>query len=60
MKKTILEEEINSVTLKKGAKGDYTWEIKVYGDDMTTIDEKIKRTDDIMRKLYGDKKGGEL
>ena len=56
MKKTILEEEINSVTLKKGAKGDYTWEIKIYGDDMKEITEKIRQTNIAMVNLYGDKK----
>ena len=57
MKKTILEEEINSVTLKKGAKGDYTWEIKVYGDDMNAIINKIEHTNGVLKELYGQKGG---
>ena len=60
MKKTILEEEINSVTLKKGAKGDYMWEIKIYGNDMKEITEKIRQTDIAMENLYGSKKGDKL
>ena len=59
MKKTILEEEINSVTLKKGAKGDYRWEIKIYGDDMKEITEKIRQTDIAMVNLYGGKESDE-
>ena len=57
MKKTILEEEINSVTLKKDAKGNYNWEIKIYGDDMETITGKIERTNSIMMVTYGEKGG---
>ena len=57
MKKTILEEEINSVTLKKDAKGNYNWEIKIYGDNMETITEKIERTNSVMMATYGEKGG---
>ena len=56
MKKTLVEEEINSITLKKGAKGDYTWEIKVYGDDITRIVGKIDSTNEEMKDLFGGKK----
>ena len=57
MKKTILEEEINSITLKKDAKGNFNWEIKIYGDDMETITEKIKRTNSVMAATYGGQTG---
>ena len=56
MKKTILEEEINSVTLKKDAKGNYNWEIKIYGDDMEKITEKIERTNSVMMVTYGEER----
>jgi hypothetical protein len=57
MKKTILEEEINSITLKKDAKGNFNWEIKIYGDDMETITEKIKCTNSVMAATYGGQTG---
>ena len=54
--KTITEttSESDSVVLKKLAKG-YGWEIKVYGDNESILLEKIKKIDEELRKLYGNK-----
>lgn len=58
MKRTIETfEEANSITLKKGAKGDYTWEIKVYGNEMEEIMEKIRRTDEMLKNQFGEQIG---
>lgn len=54
MKKiTEVSEEPNSVTLKKGAKGDYTWEIKIYGLDLGDIVLEIEKTDGRLRGMFG-------
>jgi len=54
MTKTVTQTttESDSVTLKKSAKGDYQWEIKVYGDDLNTILDKIHETDQRLTKSY--------
>ena len=42
MKKiTEVIEDINSVVLKKGSKNTYNWEIKVYGESLCEIVDKI-------------------
>ena len=45
-------EEINAITLKKDSKGNYNWDIKVYGEDMEMIIDKIKWTDEKLREAY--------
>ena len=56
--KRIIEtsDEANSVTLKKGTKGDYTWEIKVYGNEMEDIMVKISNTDKILKDRFNEQK----
>ena len=49
---TETKEDINSVTLKKDAKGNYNWDIKIYGEDMEVILDKIKYTDEKLREEY--------
>ena len=49
---TETKEDINSVTLKRGMKGDYGWDIKVYSEDMVVILDKIKYTDERLREDY--------
>ena len=48
---TIFNKNQASVNLKKLAKG-YSWEIKIYGDDIQEILTKIKKTDEILQKQY--------
>lgn len=45
----LLNEKRNSITVKKNAKGDYSWDIKLYFDDDNT--KVIKDLEDINQKL---------
>lgn len=52
--KSVIEtkEDINSVTLKRGMKGEYGWDIKVYGEDMEIILDEVKYADEKLREEY--------
>ena len=54
MKKSITEteEELNSVTLKKQAKGGYTWDIKVYCSEIDGIVEQVEKIDKMLRDKF--------
>ena len=55
MKKiTEISEEINSIILKKGSKNTYNWEIKVYGDSLGEIIDKIKLADKELMEEYSE------
>jgi len=40
-----------SIKVERNSRG-YTWEIKIYGDDIDEILRKIKETDDKLKVLY--------
>lgn len=52
MEEELTKENRSSITLKKNAKGEYAWDIKVYFDEeqdyaldkLKDIDEKLKKT----------------
>ena len=49
---TETKEDINSVTLKRGMKGDYGWDIKIYGIDTQVILDEIKYTNEKLEEEY--------
>ena len=52
---TTVESDSDSVELKLGAKGDYTWTIKVYGHDFDEIQKKIDLHNRYLKENYGKK-----
>jgi hypothetical protein len=54
MSTTITTNENNSLTLKKDAKGNYAWEIKVYGSENEVILAKVKQINDKLKETYND------
>ena len=58
MKKiTEVSEELNSIVLKKGSKNMYNWEIKVYGDSLSQIIDKISIANRELTEIYSESKG---
>jgi len=49
---TTVSSDSDSITLKKGAKGKYTWEIKVYGDTSKDMINKVENIDNILKSKY--------
>ena len=55
MKKiTEISEEINSIVLKKGSKNTYNWEIKVYGESLGQIIDKINIANKELTEKYSE------
>ena len=53
MKKiTEMNDEQNSIVLRRGAKNTYNWEIKVYGESLSEIVDKIYLANNELKKLY--------
>jgi len=55
MSKTTTETstESNSITLKKDAKGNYGWEIKIYGEKVEDILTKLRDADRQLQSTHG-------
>lgn len=47
--------ESDSVTLTKNSKGEYQWEIKVYGADESSLLTKLQALDTKLKEAYGTK-----
>jgi len=45
-------EQYSSITLKKNAKGEYQWDIKVYAEDPKTIPATIKSLNEDLEKSH--------
>jgi hypothetical protein len=43
----------SSITLKKNAKGEYQWDIKVYAEDPMKIPEIVKALNNDLERSYG-------
>lgn len=43
---------VDSVKLSKGQRNTYGWEIKVYGEGLTAIIERLKAADTQLRKAF--------
>lgn len=56
MEKTIQEEAkgISSFELSKTAKGNYSWKIKIYNEDLNTLRNQIKATNEWAEMEYGE------
>ena len=50
---TTVKTESDSITLKKGSKGDYSWEIKKYGDELFKIIDDLESANEQLKKIYG-------
>lgn len=48
---TVYNKSESSVKLIKTSKG-YNWEIKVYGDDMKEIHDKVEEEENRLREVY--------
>lgn len=53
-KQELINENQNSITLKKDSKGQYNWDIKIYfNDGEGAVIEKIKSIDAQLKGTYG-------
>lgn len=47
------EKDISSVKLTKNAKGDFQWEIKIYGEDDDQTLQRINKINEELEAKYG-------
>ena len=51
MEISISSEHQSSIEVSQNAKGDYSWSVKVYGDDDEMIKEKLKKYKNIAQTI---------
>lgn len=56
---TTQQSDSDSVSLTKNAKGEYQWEIKVYGNDADALLVKLQSLDAKLRTTYGKQEGAQ-